>query len=279
MIYDSRLPHTPLSSTYAKELAIIHKTLRLASDRIRQLVSEGLIIQTKSDGSPVTNADLEVDRVLREHLLEAFPDDGWLSEERPDHPSRLQRARVWILDPIDGTKPFTSSLPQFTISLALIDRGRLALGMILNPATQEYFSAIQGAGARLNGEMVKPLFQKPGTSSVEDRPTFLISRSSLPRNLLKEWKVSAQCPPILGSIAYSLAMVASGQVQGVINLGSQHEWDIAAGTLIVQEAGGIVLDRHQRPLSLNQPHPMVDGIIAVHPHAFPLMQRFLQSMT
>ena len=228
MTYNSRLPHTPLSSTYAKELATIHKALRLASDRIQQLVSKGLIIQTKSDGSPVTNADLEVDRVLREHLLEAFPQDGWLSEERPDHPSRLQQARVWILDPIDGTKPFTSSLPQFTISLALFDRGRLALGIILNPATQEYFSAIQGGGASLNGGMLNPPFQKSGTIQIEDRPTFLVSRTSLPRNLLKEWKASAQCPPILGSIAYSLAMVASGRVHGVINLGSQHAQEAAA---------------------------------------------------
>lgn len=277
MIHDSRLPQTPPSSTYAKELAIVHKALRLASDRIHQLVSEGLIIQTKPDGSPVTNADLEVDRVLRAHLLEAFPEDGWLSEERPDHPSRLKKTRVWILDPIDGTKPFTSSLPQFTISLALIDRGQLALGMILNPATREYFSAIQGGGASLNGRRLHSLSQKILTSPIEDRPTFLVSRGSLPRNLLKEWKASAQCPPILGSIAYSLAMVASGRVDGVINFGFQHEWDIAAGALIVQEAGGLVLDRHQRPLSLNQPHPMVEGIIAVTPHAFPLIERFLQS--
>lgn len=274
---DTLIP--PPSSAYEKELNTINRALQLALSRVRQLSSEGLIIQTKPDGSPVTNADLEVDRILGEHLLAEFPEDGWLSEERPDHPIRLQQSRIWILDPIDGTRPFTNSLPQFTISLALLDQGHLAIGMIVNPATQEYFSAIRGAGAYLNGKKLKPLSQKSSTSCPEGRPTFLISPGSLPRTLLTKWKASAQCPPILGSIAYSLAMVASGQVHGVINLGHQYEWDIAAGTLIIQEAGGIVMDRHQQPLSLNQPRPMVDGIIAVHPHALPLMQRFLQSMS
>lgn len=278
MKHDPPTLYKPPSSAYARELAIINLALRMASNRIRELSCKGLIIQTKPDGSPVTNADLEVDRILREYILEAFPEDGWLSEEQPDQPIRLQQSRVWILDPIDGTRPFTYSLPQFTISLALLDQGHLALGMIVNPATQEYYSAIQGHGTSLNGQILKHPAHPSGTSHAGARPTFLISPGSLPRDLLKEWKASAQCSPMLGSIAYSLAMVASGQVQGVMNLGTQYEWDIAAGALIVQEAGGIVLDRHQRPLSLNQPHPIVDGIIAVHPHAFPLIQRFLQSV-
>ncbi|MGD9850085.1 MAG: inositol monophosphatase [Nitrospirales bacterium] len=265
-------------AAYAKELTTITKALRVASDCIRQLSSDGLIIQTKSDGSPVTNADLEVDRILREIILEAFPEDGWLSEERPDRPIRLQQSRVWILDPIDGTRPFTYALPQFTISLALLDQGQLAIGTIINPATQEYFSAIQSSGSYLNGQILKLPALTPGTSNAGARPTFLVSSGSYPQSLLKEWKASAQCPPMLGSIAYSLAMVASGQVHGVINLGNQYEWDIAAGALIVQEAGGIVFNRHLRPLSLNQPRPMVEGIIAVHPHAFPLVERFLQSV-
>ncbi|MDR4495845.1 MAG: inositol monophosphatase [Nitrospirales bacterium] len=278
MIPDSHTLFKLPSSAYEKELTTIHKALRLASDRIRKLSSAGLIIHTKPDGSPVTNADLEVDGILREHLLEAFPEDGWLSEERPDHPVRLRLSRVWILDPIDGTRPFTYSLPQFTISLALLNKGHLALGMIVNPATQEYYSAIQGMGAYLNGRILNHPAQTPSTSHAGSRPTFLVNPGSLPRNLFNEWKASARCPPILGSIAYSLGMVASGQVHGVINLGQQYEWDIAAGALIVQEAGGIVLDRHQRPISLNQLRPMVDGIIAVHPCAFPLVQRFLQSV-
>ena len=267
-------------SVYAQELATIKKAINLASDRIRQLSYDGLLINIKPDGSPVTNADLEVDRILREILLEAFPGDGWLSEERPDHPARLQQARVWILDPIDGTRPFTKMLPQFTISLALVDQGKVALGVIVNPATQEYFLAIRGGGASLNG---KPLTIPPPTHPVSQdnptQPTFLVSPGSLPRHILKEWKALAHCPIILGSIAYSLALVASGQVHGVINLGHQYEWDVAAGTLIIQEAGGIIMDRHQQPIVLNQPHPMVDGVLAAHPHAFPLLKVLLQSVS
>ena len=274
------LPHTLSSlSAYTQELTTIRKGISLATDRIRQLAYAGLIIHTKPDGSPVTNADLEVDRILRDILLEAFPGDGWLSEERPDHPDRLQQARVWILDPIDGTRPFTKSLPQFTISLALVDQGRLALGVIVNPATQEYYVAINGAGASLNGKPLTAATSLLTSQTSPTRPTFLVSPGSLPRHMLKEWKALAHCPVILGSIAYSLALVASGHVHGVINLGHQNEWDVAAGTLIIQEAGGIILDRHQQPLVLNQPHPMIDGVIAAHAQAFPLMQTLLQSVS
>ena len=267
------------SGTYTQELAIIKRAIRQASDRIRQICYEGLNIQIKPDGSPVTNADLEVDRILGDTLLEAFPDDGWLSEERPDHPSRLQQSRVWILDPIDGTRPFTQSLPQYSISLALIEQGQPVLGVIMNPATQEYYSAVRGAGAYLNGKPLNlanlaPLSSLNGIT----RPTILVSPTSLPPHILEEWQPLAHCPLILGSIAYSLAMVASGQAHGVINLGRQYEWDVAAGTLIIQEAGGIILDKNQQPISLNQPHPIVNGIMTAHPPVFPILQTLLQSL-
>jgi len=268
------------SPAYTQEFIAINLAIRLASDRIRQLFYEGLLIHTKPDGSPVTNADLEVDRILREVLLGAFPKDGWLSEEGPDHPARHQYSRVWILDPIDGTRPFTKLLPQFTISLALIDQGRHALGVIVNPATQEYFWAVGGSGAYLNGKPLSTTAQTaPGSQADPIRPTFLVSPGSLPRTILNEWKKIVHCPFILGSIAYSLAMVAAGRVHGVINLGNQNEWDIAAGTLLIQEAGGIILDRHQRPIVFNQSHPVVDGTIAAHPRTFSLMQTLLQSVS
>ena len=107
-------------SRYTHELETVRTALTQVSQRLQHITYEGLKTQIKPDGSPVTNADLEVNQILQETLLTAFPHDAWLSEESPDHSSRLHSQRVWILDPIDGTKPFIKYLPQYTISLALV---------------------------------------------------------------------------------------------------------------------------------------------------------------
>lgn len=255
---------------YKHELDTIHLALSQASERLKRITYEGLKVQMKPDGSPVTNADLEVNQILQHVLLTAFPKDAWLSEESPDNPSRLQSQRVWILDPIDGTKPFIKSLPHYTISLALIDQGQPAIGVIFNPATQEYFCAIQGQQSTLNGQPISVR-----TTSVPSRRTFLVNTWQVGKPMLKVWRKEHHCPPLIGSIAYSLALVAAGQVDGMINVGPQNEWDIAAGLLIVQAAGGLVFDRHQHPLQCNQPNPIVDGIMAIRPDALPTIQEWL----
>ena len=257
-------------SNYSSELAIIHSALTKASARLQRIRYEGLKVEIKSDGSPVTNADLEVNQILQQALLTAFPGDAWLSEESPDNPARLQSQRVWILDPIDGTKPFIKSLPHYTISLALIDKGEPAIGVIFNPATQEYFCAIQGQQAMLNGQPLHVHLPSPSS-----RSTFLVNTWQVSKPSLKAWRTKHHCPPLLGSIAYSLALVAAGQVDGLINVGPQNEWDIAAGLLLVQAAGGLVFDNHQQPISCNQPNPTVNGIIAIRPGALPTIQQWL----
>jgi myo-inositol-1(or 4)-monophosphatase len=260
-------------SRYTYELETIRTALDRASARLKRITYEGLKVQVKSDGSPLTNADLEVNQIVQHTLLKAFPHDAWLSEESPDNPSRLQSQRVWILDPIDGTKPFIKSLPHYTISLALVDQGQPAIGVIFNPATQEYFCAIQGQQATLNGQ---PICVR--TTSVLSRNTFLVNTWHVDKPLLKAWRKIHHCPPLLGSIAYSLALVAAGQVDGVINVGPQNEWDIAASLLLVQAAGGLVFDNNQQPIQCNQPHPTVNGIIAIRPDALPTIQPWLTEM-
>ena len=260
-------------SNYSSELATIYSALTHASERLQRITYEGLKVQIKSDGSPVTNADLEVNQILQQALLTAFPGDAWLSEESPDSPARLQSQRVWILDPIDGTKPFIKSLPHYTISLALIDQGQPAIGVIFNPATQEYFCAIQGQQATLNGQ---PLHVR--TTSDSTRQTFLLNPGKVPQRILKTWRSQHRCPPLLGSIAYSLALVAAGQVDGVIYAGPQNEWDIAAGLLLVQAAGGLVFDNNLQPIQCNQPNPTVNGIIAIRPDALPTIQQWLAEL-
>jgi myo-inositol-1(or 4)-monophosphatase len=257
-------------SQYTHELQTIRTALDLANERLKRIIYEGLKVQVKSDGSPVTNGDLEVNEILQHALLKAFPQDAWLSEESPDTASRLQSQRVWILDPIDGTKPFIKSLPHYTISLALIDQGQPAIGVIFNPATQEYFCAIQGQRASLNGH---PIHVR--TAVIPSHQTFLVNKWHIDNPRLKAWRKIHHCPPLLGSIAYSLALVAAGLVDGTINVGPQNEWDIAAALLLVQAAGGLVFDRNQQPIQCNQPNPTVNGIIAIGPDALPTIQPWL----
>lgn len=251
---------------YRLELSIIRQALAVAGHRMQELAHKGLTVQTKSDGSPVTNADLEVNNIVQEAVLGTFPDDGWLSEELPDNPIRLQKNRVWILDPIDGTKPFIKSLPQFAVSLALIDHGQPAIGIIFNPATKEYFCGVHSAHPTVNDQ---PLQVR---RAHQDRFSFLVNTGPLNRATIRSWRERANCRTMFGSIAYSLALVAAGHIDGVLNIGTQNEWDIAAAVLLVQSAGGIVADRDLKPVQFNQPLPVVNGIIAARPDAIPVIQ-------
>ena len=254
---------------YRQELSTIREALLLAGDQIKKIRGEGLTVKIKPDGSPVTNADLAVNHILQAALLTVFPDDGWLSEESPDDVIRLQKNRVWILDPIDGTKPFIKSLPQFTISLALIDHGQTSIGIIFNPATREYFCAVRGERPTLNGRPIQV------RQTTRHRWSFLVNTGHINRAIMRTWRETADCRTIMGSTAYSLALVAAGQIDGVMNIGTQNEWDIAAALLLVPMAGGIVVDKDLKPIQCNQPNPSVNGIIAARPDAMPVIQQFL----
>lgn len=259
-------------SHYSQELSTIRQTLILAHDRLQRIVHEGLTVQVKYDGSPVTSGDLAVNHLVQEALLAAFPDDGWLSEESPDNAIRLKKNRVWILDPIDGTKPFIKNLPQYSISLALIDRGQASIGIIFNPATREYFCAVRGERPKLNGHPIQV------RRTTGHRWSLLVNSGPISRSTIRSWRETADCRPIMGSIAYSLALVAAGLIDGVMNLGTQNEWDIAAALLLVQTAGGIVVDKDLKPIQCNQPTPTINGIIAARPDAMPVIQQFLSGL-
>jgi myo-inositol-1(or 4)-monophosphatase len=260
----------PIMHDYSEELSTIRQALILANDQLKKIGGQGLAVKVKGDGSPVTNADLAVNAIIQAALLHVFPNDGWLSEESPDNSIRLQKKRVWILDPIDGTKPFIKSLPQFAISLALIDHGQASIGIIFNPATQEYFCAVRGELPTLNG---RPIQVRHPTGH---RSSFLVNTGPINRSTIRTWRETADCRPIMGSIAYSLALVAAGLIDGVMNIGTQNEWDIAAALLLVQTAGGIFVDRDLKPIQCNQPNPAVNGIIAACPDAMPVIQQFLK---
>ena len=234
------------------------------------LARKGFEVQIKKDRSPVTTADLEVNRVLRRMQETHFPDDGWLSEESPDDPVRLGKARVWIVDPIDGTKAYVNRLPEYCISVGLIEAGVPVLGAIFNPSTDELFTAALGQGLRLNGQPMKP------SAAVDERSRVLVSPWEYRGGRWADLDGRVQCRPML-SIAHALALVAAGRVHATLTIEPENEWDLAAGVLLIQESGGTVADAEGRPFTFNQATPRFRGVIAVSATAGADLRPFLQT--
>jgi myo-inositol-1(or 4)-monophosphatase len=210
----------------------------------------------KPDGTVVTEADLAVNELVAEQLRAARPDYGWLSEESADDPARLKRRKVWIVDPIDGTHGFFDGGEDWTIALALVEDGAPVLSAVFNPAREELFLAQRHGGATLNGEPISV----SQTASLENA-TLMASDGVLRKPIWKKpW------PPMkvlkLNSIAYRLAYVACGRADAIFTIKPKSEWDVAAGTLLVQEAAGCATSADGRPLRFNKPKPLVPGFLA-----------------
>jgi myo-inositol-1(or 4)-monophosphatase len=210
----------------------------------------------KGPGQVVTEADLEVDALLRERLTGAGSDAGWLSEESPDDGSRFAAPRVWIVDPIDGTRAFADGIPEFTISVALVEEEVPVLGTVLNPATGERFEAGRGVGATLNG---RPLRVSGRTGLAGAR--LLSSRGEIGKRRWRELIPEAEVRT-MGSLAYKLALIAAGRFDGLLSLRRTHDWDVAAALLILEEAGAVLTDAAGAPLRLNRDPPRHDGLVA-----------------
>ena len=215
-------------------------------------------IREKGANNPVTAADLEADRTLHRILLEGAPGTGWLSEETVDSPKRLEADEVWIVDPIDGTKEFIQGIPEFAISVGLAVGGRMRVGVIYNPAKDELFVAERGGGVRLNGEVAAV-----SARSELHGATLDASRSETRRGEFDRYRDSFDVLP-MGSIAYKLARVAAGRADLTWSLGPKNEWDIAAGVLLVQEAGGRATDPRGGAFRFNRPATEVPGILATN---------------
>ena len=230
--------------------------IRNAGAKARELVEGGFEVYTKSDRSPVTTVDHEVNRILHEMQRREFPRDGWLSEESADDPARLTNTRVWIVDPIDGTKALVNRIPEFCISAALIERNAPVVAAILNPSTDELFTAVRGRGLFLNNARVI-------SSSVHEAdPLVMVNAWEFRSGRWSTLAATTRCRPMY-SIANALALVAAGHVQAVLTIEPENEWDLAAGVLLIEESGGTISDAAGKPFTFNQPIPRLHGTIAV----------------
>lgn len=240
---------------FSGELRTAEEAVREAGWIIMALYGKDYRVEEKGKGNPVTTADLEANRRIREIIRGRYPADGWLSEEDEDDLRRLAAARVWVVDPIDGTKEFIAGVPQFAVSVGLVMEGRPVLGVVYNPVKEKLYRAVKGGGAVLNGHPIHVSMRQQIQGA-----SLLVSRSE-PRRKFQLFADLCRLEP-MGSIAYRLAMVAGGKGDGTLTLRSLREWDVCAGVLIVEEAGGIVVDGSGRGLIFNQQDTQYRGIVA-----------------
>lgn len=206
---------------------------------------------------PVTEADLAVDTMLRETLMAARPDYGWLSEETPDDEARLSSERVFIVDPIDGTRAFIEGNPTWSHSLAVAEGGKVTAAAVFLPMHDKLYLATRGTGATLNN---LPMAVS-GRDTLDDAE-ILAARPAMDPQHWKNAEVPRVKRQFRSSLAYRMALTAEGRKDAMLTLRATWEWDVAAGTLLIEEAGGIVTDRRGGALRFNNPTAQVDGVVA-----------------
>lgn len=229
------------SDTTADELEADHKLLKSAAREAGAIALKYFNGDVKSwdkrPDDPVSEADLEVDQLLKDRLLGARPEYGWLSEESEDDKSRLEKRRTWVIDPIDGTRAFIEGRPEFAVCAALVEQGRPIAAVVFNPATDEFFDAHEGGGARLNDQTLQV-----GNSDTLENIDFLSTEKT--HRKLREW--SPECRSVkrtyLNSIAYRIVLVAAGKYDAAVSIHYMNDWDLAAADLIIHEAGGTATD-------------------------------------
>jgi myo-inositol-1(or 4)-monophosphatase len=249
------------------DLSLIREAAREAGSLAVAERAKGLKITSKVGGSPVTSADLAVDALLRDRLLTARPDHGWLSEETPDGAERLTRRRIFVVDPIDGTVAFMKDRPWWCVPIAVVEDGAPIAAVIHVPALNETFEATVGGGARLNGRPIAA----SDVDTLDDAAVLADARLMEGPHWPEPWP--AMRYEKRNALAYRMALVASGAFDAAIALTPKWDWDVCAGALIATEAGAKVSDHHGRPWRFNQPDPRQASLVCSAPALHPLILR------
>jgi myo-inositol-1(or 4)-monophosphatase len=247
-----------LTGAVTEDLERIGEALQEALAVLRRFTPGDVDARRKSGDDPVTEADTQVDTLLRRLLPR--PGEGWLSEETTDDLSRLDRRRVWVVDPLDGTREFVEGVPEWSVSVGLVVDGEPVAGGICNPATGELILGAKGVGVTLNGQ--------PAQVSARERlegATVVASRSEVKRGEWSGYRDGAFEMRPTGSVAYKLGLVAAGLVDATWTLTPKHEWDVAAGVALVRAAGGVVVPGNPDEDRFNRRKPKLTRLIAAPP--------------
>jgi len=222
---------------------------------LRAFTPGAVASQSKVNGDPVTEADRLVNEALRGMLPAAG--EGWLSEETADDLDRLRRRRVWVVDPLDGTREFIEGVPEWCVSIGLVEKGLAVAGGICNPITNQVILGSIETGVSLNGQPVH-------ASERQDLPgaTVLASRSEVKRGEWDRFRGASFTVRPCGSVAYKLGLVAAGLADATWTLTPKNEWDVAAGAALVRSSGGDVRTSQGQTPAFNQRSPRLTGLIA-----------------
>jgi myo-inositol-1(or 4)-monophosphatase len=265
-----------LPAREADDLILIERAVREAGAIARKSFGGTFKRWDKGAGQPVTEVDLAIDKYLHDALTSARRDYGWLSEESRDNAERLTRQRTFIVDPIDGTTAFMKAKPHFTVCAAIVENARPVSAVVYNPITEECFTAALDAGAHLNGAPIHTSDRAAieGCHMVGPKMMFEHPIWSKPPNM--PW------PPMdvqaRSSIEYRLGLVASAQFDATVALSPKHDWDVAAGDLIVHEAGGCVTDHLGMALRYNGAKPIQRSLVAAGPALHALLLEKLKAI-
>ena len=246
-----------------EDLLLIENTVREAGDIARRYYGKEYRRWSKSRGEPVTEADIAIDRHLRAVLERARPDYGWLSEETGKDLTRLNTERRLTADPIDGTTAFLKERPHFSISVGIAENGRSVTGVVYNPILDEFCAAYARGGAQLNGQPihVSGCSELEGCRIVGPKDVFAHPNWAIPP--LEPWPVMQI--EARSSVAYRMALVAAGQFDAAVILSAKHDWDMAAGDVIVREAGGRVSDKDGNALQFGRPDAVQRTMVCAGP--------------
>ncbi|MGO9485123.1 MAG: 3'(2'),5'-bisphosphate nucleotidase CysQ [Rhodomicrobium sp.] len=243
----------------AQDFDLLRETAKEAASLALTYRNRTIARERKADGTPVSEADKAVDSLLAARLKDARPDYGWLSEESLENERRLTAHRVWILDPIDGTRDFLCGGDGWTVALCLAEDGIPVLSAAVNPVRGEFYEARAGMGAFLNGQRISASGQQELAGA-----RVAVSAEALAKG---KWR-----PPWPGAVPvganssiYRLALIASGRADASFALNPKWEWDIAAGALLVSEAGGAVTGKTGAPLTFNSAEAKVASLAAAAP--------------
>ncbi|MCC6734664.1 MAG: 3'(2'),5'-bisphosphate nucleotidase CysQ [Bauldia sp.] len=256
-------------TSLAEDLDLLAAAVRAAAELALGFVGKAPKVWTKANASPVTEVDIAVETLLSEQLRAARPDYGWLSEETEDDGSRLAAPRTFIVDPIDGTRSFVQGGSDWTIPVAIVEKGRPMVAALANPRRGEFYTAISGGGAVMNGNRIH----------VSGRTTVSGATLAISRKLTRWSDDGAGEPPrnkFYASLAYRLARVADGRLDGAAIKADAQDWDLAAADLLVHEAGGVLSDlggavpRYDRPGTSHPP------LIAAPPAMADAMMRLMR---
>ncbi len=239
-----------------REVDYARKAALVAGEILRRYYGGKYKVGSKGRDNPVTIADTEADAAIKSILTSAFPDYGWLSEETVDNADRLGKRRVWIVDPLDGTKEFITNIPEFCVAIGLVDHGEPVVGVTYNPITRQMFWSARGTGCHLGKTRVRVSRTRTLRSA-----SVLASRSETARGEWDVFKGILKAVPT-GSVAYKLALVAGGKADATFTRSPKNEWDIASGAALILEAGGKMTDIDSNPLKFNQQRTKCAGLIA-----------------